>query len=181
MFLAMMSAAHNAPGGSVLFDSGRAGSVAIEFARISRGDLRLFPCPGTNRRLRETRQSGIRRFDPSVRGLIIAQLSGQDGVVQALAREGNTQDRQTLGAHMEANRIQFAPGRQMHALRIAQVAPRAQGLVVAGLLPRAGSAATFEAVAQRKKVALRPEFSRVRHGWDEVGASHAATSLKSPF
>jgi hypothetical protein len=30
-------------------------------------------------------------------------------------------------------------------------------------------------------VAMRPEFARVRRGWDEVRASHAAASLKSPF
>lgn len=176
-----MNGARSTAGGSILFDSGRAGSVAIEFAGFSRSGVYLFSCPGADRRFRKMHQSWIGRVDPGMGGLIIAQLTGQDGVVQALASEGNAQDRRTLGAHMEADGIQFAPCRQMHALRIAQVAPRAQGLVVAGRLLRAGSATTGEAVAQRKKVAMRPEFARVRRGWDEVRASHAAASLKSPF
>jgi len=120
---------------------------------------------------------GIGLVHPRVGCLVEAQLSCHGRMVCTLSAELHTQDRRTFARllpalDVEAHRIEFPIDRQVNALRIAKIALRAQCLDVALLAGGARTAMSSKAVSERKVMAVRPEFARVRCGGDEIGAGH---------
>jgi len=119
----------------------------------------------------------VERVHPARSNAIIAQFSCNGWLVRVLSAEKDAQDRWVLRPKLKAHSIQFTLWRQMHALRVSQVAMRAQRLIVTCWLLRASPAVAYEAIAKRQIAAMGPEVQRVWLGRNEIRARHWLTLL----
>ena len=121
----------------------------------------------------------VERVHPARSNAIIAQFSCNGWLVRVLSAEKDAQDRWVLRPKLKAHSIQFTLWRQMHALRVSDVAMQAQRLIIALWLPRAGAAVACEAIAKWQTSTMGPQVERVRHGRNEIWAGHGALSSTS--